>query len=112
MSIGGKFKRYTLWVPTFFDVVSCSRQQFTFFVLTAFFQLSNRDKKKQEQSEMEDEEKELRAKNTELKEKLTDIENEFKAMKNIMVDLGLLNSGSVGLVVPFPGVRQNVANFA
>lgn len=49
-----------------------------------------RDKKKQEQSEMETEEQILLAKNKDLKEQLADIENEFKTMKKLMIELGLV----------------------
>jgi len=49
-----------------------------------------RDKKKQEQSEMETEEQILLTKNKELKDQLADIENEFKTMKKLMVELGLV----------------------
>lgn len=49
-----------------------------------------RDKKKQEQSEMESEEKILLAKNKDLKDQLADIENEFKTMKKLMIELGLV----------------------
>jgi len=49
-----------------------------------------RDKKKQEQSEMETEEKILLAKNKDLKDQLADIENEFKTMKKLMIELGLV----------------------
>jgi len=48
-----------------------------------------RDKKKAEQSEMEEEERILMERNKELKNKLADVENEFKTMKKLMVELGL-----------------------
>jgi len=49
-----------------------------------------RDKKKQEQYEMEVEEQKLTAKNMSLKEKLADIQGEMKTMKKLMVELGLI----------------------
>jgi len=49
-----------------------------------------RDRKKKEESEIEEEAKILTKRNTELKEKLADIENEFKTMKKLMTDLGLV----------------------
>jgi len=49
-----------------------------------------RDKKKQEQYEMEVEEQKLTVKNISLKEKLADIQGEMKTMKKLMVELGLI----------------------
>jgi len=49
-----------------------------------------RDKKKQEQADVEEEEKLLMKRNKELKDQLSDIESEFKTMKKLMGELGLI----------------------
>lgn len=50
-----------------------------------------RDKKKNEQNTIESEEQQLADKNKALREKLSEMESEFKTLKKLMVELGLVN---------------------